>query len=153
MASRILVSLRVRASPERAFEAFTREIGAWWRPNILFQFTPRSPGILSFDNEARLIETLPNGKVFEIGRVTAWQPPRRLVFGWRQATFGPDQHTEVEVGFEPLGEETRVTVTHSGWDTVPAEHVARHSFPDALFLRRHGEWWQALLASFNESLT
>lgn len=153
MASRILVSLRVRASPERAFEAFTREIGAWWRPNDLFQFTPRSPGVLSFDGETRLVETLPNGKVFEIGKVSVWEPPHRFVFGWRQAAFTPDQHTEVEVTFEPAGDETRVTVSHSGWDTVPAEHVARHGFPDALFLRRHGEWWQALLASFRDSLT
>jgi uncharacterized protein YndB with AHSA1/START domain len=151
--SRILVSLRVKASPERAFAAFTQEIGAWWKPNDLFQFTPRSPGVLSFENGARLIETLPGGKVFEIGKVTAWEPPHRLTFGWRQATFAADQHTQVEVRFEPVGEETRISVTHSGWDSVPAAHVARHSIPDALFLRRHGEWWQALLACLGETLT
>lgn len=152
MASRVLVSLRVKATPERAFEVFTREIGAWWRPNVLFQFTPRSPGVLSFDGDQRLVETLPGGKVFEIGRVIAWDPPKRLVFGWRQAAFAPDQQTEVEVTFELLGEETRVTVVHTGWDTVPAEHAARHGFPDALFLQRHAEWWQALLASFGGRL-
>ncbi len=150
MASRILVSLRVKAAPERAFEAFTREIGAWWKPNVLFRFTPRAPGVLSFEGRERLIETLPNGKAFEVGKVTAWEPPHRLAFGWRQATFAPGQHTHVEVTFEPVGEETRVTVSHAGWDTVPTDHVARHSFPDPLFLRRHGEWWQALLASFRE---
>jgi hypothetical protein len=69
------------------------------------------------------------------------------VFGWRQASFAPDQDTEVEVRFEAAGEETRVTVEHRGWDSVPMGHVARHSFPDILFLRRHGEWWQALLAA------
>src|SRR5690606_26686140 len=37
--SRVLVSLRVRATPTRAFSAFTEEIGRWWRPNGLFQFT------------------------------------------------------------------------------------------------------------------
>lgn len=152
MASRILVSLRVKASPERAFHAFTQEIGAWWKPNVLFQFTPRSPGLLSFEGQERLVETLPNGKVFEIGKVTAWEAPRRLAFGWRQATFALDQHTEVEVTFEPVGDETRVTVSHVGWDSIPAEHVARHSFPDALFLRRHGEWWQALLAALKVRL-
>jgi hypothetical protein len=49
--------------------------------------------------------------------------------------------------FEPVGEETRITVIHAGWDSVPQDHVARHSFPDALFLRRHAEWWQQLLAA------
>ncbi len=147
MTSRIVVALRVRASPERAFEAFTRDIGLWWRPAPLFAFTPRDPGVLAFEpgEGGRLIQTLAGGRVFEIGRVRVWSPPARLVFGWRQATFAPDQATEVEVRFESLGEETRVTVEHRGWDTVPAAHVARHGFPTAVFLRRHGEWWQGLL--------
>jgi len=152
--SRVVVALRVKASPDRAFEAFTREIGAWWRPSALFAFTPRDPGRLAFEPGAngRLIETLANGKVFEIGRVRAWEPPKRLVFGWRQATFAPEQNTEVEVRFEPVGEETRVTVEHVGWDSVPMAHVARHGFPNALFLTRHGEWWQALLAAYRIEL-
>jgi len=57
MASRVVVALRVKASPLRAFEAFTAEIGQWWRPNALFAFTPRAPGVLSFDGRERLIET------------------------------------------------------------------------------------------------
>ena len=152
MTSRVLVALRVKATPQRAFEAFTREIGQWWRHNPLFTFTPRDPGVMAFEPGAggRLTTTLANGKVFEIGRIRAWEPPRRLVFGWRQATFAPGQDTEVEVRFEAVGDETRVSVEHRGWDSVPAEHVARHRFPDAIFLRRHGEWWQTLLASMKE---
>ncbi len=155
MTSRVIVSLRVKASTTRAFEVFTREIGLWWKPNDLFRFTPRSPGTLSFEPgpEGRLIETLPNGRIFEIGRILAWEPGARLAFTWRQATFRPDQGTQVEVLFEPVGEETRVTVTHLGWDSVPAGHVARHGFPDAVFLRRHGEWWQVLLAGLKGRLT
>jgi uncharacterized protein YndB with AHSA1/START domain len=147
--SRVLVALRVKATPERAFEAFVEEIGAWWRPNRLFEFTPRDPGVMAFEpgEGGRLIETLGGGKVFEIGRIRAWEPPSRLVFGWRQATFEPGQDTEVEVRFDPVGAETRVTVAHSGWDRVPAAHVARHGFPDDIFLTRHAEWWRALLVS------
>ena len=152
MPSQVIVALRVRASPQRAFEVFTREIGAWWRHNPMFRFTPREPGVISFE-DGRLIETREGGKVFEIGKVRVWEPGRRLVFGWRQAAFTPDQNTEVEVVFDPVGEETRVSVTHTGWDTVPAEHVARHGFPDLVFMRRHAEWWRALLASFSEHVT
>lgn len=153
MASRVLVALRVKASPERAFQAFTAEIGQWWRPNSLFAFTPRQPGVLSFELDGkgrglRLIETREGGKVFEVGLVRLWQPGARLVFGWRQATFSPDQITEVDVTFEPVGDETRVSVTHTGWDSVPADHVARHHLPDSLFLQRHGEWWRDLLGSY-----
>ncbi|KQZ25776.1 SRPBCC domain-containing protein [Caulobacter sp. Root1472] len=150
MSSKVLVALRIKAAPSRVFEAFTADIGAWWRPNALFSFTPRSPGVLAFEGigqGARLVERLPSGKVFEIGAVRIWNPGERLVFGWRQASFAPGMETEVEVRFEPAGDETRVTVEHRGWDTVPTEHVARHRFPDAVFLQRHAEWWRALLTS------
>ena len=152
MTSRVLVALRIRAAPERVFEAFTHEIAIWWKPNGLFQFTPRSPGVLAFEPGVggRFTETLPSGKVFEIGRIRVWEPPSRLVFGWRQATFHPGQETEVEVSFLEVGDETRVTVEHRGWETVPQEHVARHRFPDGVFLRRHAEWWQALLGAMKE---
>ena len=150
MSSKVLVALRIKAAPSRVFEAFTADIGAWWRPNALFSFTPRSPGVLAFEDAGqgmRLVERLPSGKVFEIGPVRVWAPGERLVFGWRQASFAPGMETEVEVRFEPAGDETRVTVEHRGWDTVPTEHVARHRFPDAVFLQRHAEWWRALLTS------
>ena len=166
MSSKVLVALRVRAAPERAFDAFVREIGAWWRPNAMFAFTPRAPGVLSFEPgpsggvaDGRLIETRQSGegpKVFVIGQVRAWDPPRRLVVGWRHAAFTPDQDTEVTVIFEPVdgfgGAETRVTVEHRGWDSVPTEHAAKHHWPDPIFLRRHGEWWQTLLASYRDAL-
>ena len=65
MSSMVLVSVRVRATPLRAFEAFTADIGLWWRPNGLFRFTPRSPGVMAFEtgDGGRLIETLPNGNL------------------------------------------------------------------------------------------
>lgn len=150
MSSGIVVALRVKATPERAFAAFTREIGAWWQPNGLFAFTSEGPGVMAFEGgvDGRLTETLPNGSVFEVGRISAWEPGVRLAFSWRQASFTADQQTHVEVRFEPVGDQTRVTVEHHGWDSVPQEHVARHTFPDAIFLRRHGEWWQALLSSY-----
>jgi hypothetical protein len=148
--SRVIVALRVKATPERAFDVFTREVAFWWQANGLFQFTPRGPGRLAFEppaegQDGRFTETLANGKVFEIGKVSVWAPGERLVFGWRQASFTADQHTEVEVRFEPVGEETRVTVEHRGWDSVPAAHVAKHGFPESVFLRRHAEWWADLL--------
>jgi uncharacterized protein YndB with AHSA1/START domain len=149
------VALRVAASPALAFDVFTGEIAAWWRPNRMFAFTPRSPGVLAFEGGegGRLTETLASGKVFEIGRVRVWAPPERLVFSWRQATFSADQETEVEVRFEPAGDETRVTVEHRGWDSIPQAHVARHGMAARVFLQRHGEWWRALLASLGSVIS
>jgi uncharacterized protein YndB with AHSA1/START domain len=154
MNSHITVSIRVAATPARAFDVFTREIGMWWQPNELFRFTRKSPGQLQFEPGlgGRLIEVLPDGEVFEIGRITSWQPGVRLAFTWRQESFAAGQLTHVEVRFEPVGDETRVRVEHYGWDTVPQEHVARHHFPDTVFLRRHAEWWQLLLALYDSRL-
>ena len=150
MTSKVYVALRVKASPERAFIVFTQHIGDWWRPNALFHTTPRTPGRLAFD-DGRLTETLANGKMFEIGKVLIWEPPLRLVFSWRQANFPPDLTTEVEVRFEAVGEETRVSVEHRGFDQVP-EGAARHGFPNAALLARLAEYWQAQLGAVAHSL-
>ena len=117
-------------------------------------WNPRSPGLLAFEPRegGRFTETLANGKVFEIGKVTTWEPGSRLAFSWRQSSFRDDQITHVEIRFEPIGEETRITVEHLGWDSVPQEHVARHGFPEGVFLRRCGEWWQTLLAAYRASV-
>lgn len=152
MTSRIVVSLRVTATPEHAFDVFTREIGAWWTPSTFFRFARRSPGCMSLEAGigGRLIETFDHGEVFEIGRITAWEAGRRLAFTWRQATFTADELTRVEVRFEPCGTATRVTVEHYGWESVPQDHVARHGSPDTIFLRRHAEWWQQQLSALQE---
>jgi uncharacterized protein YndB with AHSA1/START domain len=149
MSSRVIVSLRVSAKPARAFDVFVREIGAWWRPNSLFHFTRESPGQLAFEPGVggRFTETLPNGRVFEIGRITVWECGARIAFTWRQESFTAGELTQVEVRFEPVGEQTRVTVEHHGWDSVPSRHVARHGFPDDIFLRHHAEWWRIVMSS------
>jgi uncharacterized protein YndB with AHSA1/START domain len=155
LASRVLVALRVAATPERAFAAFTEEIGQWWQPNRLFQVTPAGPGLMVFESgpNGRLIEKQASGREYEVGRITLWDPPSELAFYWRPATFAPDQTTEVHVRFEPVGAETRVVVEHTGWDTIAPEHLARHGFPLDAFLQREAEWWQVLLRSLQRQIT
>jgi uncharacterized protein YndB with AHSA1/START domain len=149
MTSAVIVSIRVDASPQEAFDTFTKEIGAWWRPNPLFQLTPGGDGRLRFEpgERGRLLAVLPDDEEFEIGRVIVWVPGERLVLSWRQATFSPDQRTELEVRFEPVRGGTRVTVEHRGWDAIPREHAARHGFELMLFQQRLAEHWRALLAA------
>ncbi|MGF1455837.1 MAG: SRPBCC domain-containing protein [Alphaproteobacteria bacterium] len=153
MTSAVIVSLKVRATPLRAFAVFTAEIDQWWQPNTLFPLTPRGDGALRFERPegagttegGRLVTQLKNGKRFEVGRILAWVPGERVVFTWRQAIFPPDLQTEVEVSFEAVGEETRVTIEHRGWDRVPQEHVARHGFPLEITQQRLGEHMHQLL--------
>ena len=157
-ASRVLVAIRVPVAAARAFVAFTEQIGDWWEPNGLFQFTVGRTGTLAFEPgpNGRLVETYPDGSSFVIGHIRAWDPPRRLVLSWRQASFAPDQETELHVRFDdvedPAGAvpQTRVVIEHFGWDGIPPEHAARHGFPLATFQLRFAEWWQELLRALTD---
>lgn len=154
MTSKVFLAIRVPTDPARAFDVFTKEIAAWWRPNGLFRITERGDGRLAFDPGAggRLYTTLDDGAEFEIGRISVWEPGRRLVFAWRQSSFAPEQSTEVEVCFEPVGDETRVSIEHRAWDTIPQKHAARHGLPEPATLARAADWWRASLAAFRETL-
>jgi len=119
-------TVELKATPLETFEVFTQEIGLWWKPNGLFQLTPGGDGQLRFEpgEGGRLVTDMSNGRTFEIGRISVWAPGERLSFSWRQGTFAPEQSTHVDARFEAAGEdETRVTVEHRGWDSVPPEHV------------------------------
>ena len=152
--SSVLVALRVKASPERAFDVFTGEIGDWWRADGLFQITPHGDGVLAFEGGAggRLVTHLPTGKAYEIGRVTDWRRGEKLAFTWRPAGLAPGLTTRVEVEFEPQGAETRVTVRHFGWVEIPQEHAVRHGFPDRFTLLRAADWWRRSLGALGDRL-
>jgi uncharacterized protein YndB with AHSA1/START domain len=152
--SKVFLSLRIPVDPRRAFEAFTDEISSWWRPDPLFPLTAHGDGELAFEPGAggRLVTHLANGETFEIGRISAWEPGKRLVFGWRHASFAPGQATEVEVLFVPVGDETRVSIEHRAWDTIPRRHVARHGFPERITLERVADWWRGSLAALRRAL-
>src|SRR3546814_11037993 len=75
-----------------------------------------------------LVTRFDDGEEWEIGAVRHWLPGERLAFAWRLPSFRDDQTTEVDVRFEAVGGETRVTVEHRGWETIPQKHVAPHGF-------------------------
>ena len=137
------MAARVPCEPAEALARFSSEIGRWWQPNPLFQFSEGRTGTLAFEGGegGRLIETYDDGTVFVIGVISTWEPPSRLVLSWRQANFAPEQATELHVTFEPVQHgQTRVVVEHYGWDTIPADHAARHRFALATFQLRFAEW-------------
>ncbi|WP_168707945.1 SRPBCC domain-containing protein [Sphingopyxis sp. PAMC25046] len=149
----VIVALRVAATPDAAFTAFTRDIGKWWRSHPLFQLSRHGDGALRFDPagpDGRLVTRFDNGEEWEIGAVRHWLPGERLAFAWRLPSFREGQATEVDVRFEAIGSETRVTVEHRGWDAVPQSHVARHGFELMLFQRRLGEYWREMLKGMSQ---
>lgn len=55
--------------------------------------------------------------------------------------------------FEAVGDGTRVSIEHRGFDQVPLQSTARHGFPDQALLMRLAEYWQAQLAALRDTAT
>jgi uncharacterized protein YndB with AHSA1/START domain len=150
------VSILVAVEPSAAFSIFTEEIDAWWRRGIKYRASGGRVGTMQLEArlDGRLRESFEQQgemRVVEIGRVTAWDPPARLVLDWRAVNFAPDEKTEVEVTFEPRPNGTLVTVTHRGWSAIRADHPARHGLETAPFFRMLGMWWSELLIAMRVS--
>jgi uncharacterized protein YndB with AHSA1/START domain len=115
--------VRVPASPEDAFAMFTEEIGLWWRRGTPY-WNDAERG-LSVRIEpyvgGRFLEVydLDSGTGFEVGRVTAWEPGRRLGLTWTQVGWPPGTSTDVEVTFEPVEGGTSVRLEQRGFERVP----------------------------------
>lgn len=150
---RARVTVGVAVPPAQAFRVFTEEIELWWRRGPRFRNAPGDSGLIALEPHqgGRVFESYTVDaveRVVEIGRIRVWDPPRRLLFDWRASNFAPAEHTEVEVLFEPTAGGTRVTVTHSGWAAIRADHPVRHGLGGPEFSREIGLWWGGLLSSW-----
>lgn len=148
-------SVLVQVPPEEAFRIFTEEIDQWWRRGLRYRVSGKGRGILHLEPHVggRLFESIESKggtRVVESGRVTAWEPPSRLVFEWRAVNFAPGEATEVEITFDPSPSGTMVTVTHRGWAAIRPDHPARHDHDVPAFIRMMGLWWGGLLTSLRE---
>jgi uncharacterized protein YndB with AHSA1/START domain len=146
--SSIRVTTLVAVDPQAAFRIFTEDVDAWWGRGPRFRWAPGRDGSLRFEPGVggRLVEAA-GDDVFEVGRVLAWDPARRLVFEFRARAFAPEEATEVEVLFESEAEGTRVTLEHRGWDALAADHPARHGMDDESFANMMKVWWVDLLGA------
>ena len=125
----VIQSVDVKASPARAFELFTAQMGAWW---------PRGKSVGAQPHTAIIIEPCQGGRWFERdeagnesqwGKVLAWEPPIRVLLGWQlstQWTYDPTLLTEVELTFTALeGGGTRVTLEHRNLERF-GKHAELH---------------------------
>jgi hypothetical protein len=106
------VNVDVHVSPAVAFDVFVHEIDAWFKVDrhTVPDFT-RTVGIrLEPGVGGRLLDVYDadSGDGREMGRVTVWEPERRLV-------FVDNRGTEVEVTFEKSSAGTRVISSTAAW--------------------------------------
>ena len=142
----VTASVSVACPRPRAFDLFTREIDQWWRRGPRYRNSTDARALIHIEPfvGGRVFESsVVDGaeQAFEIGRVTHWEAPLELGFSWRNAVFGEDEITHVEVRFDDHGSSTLVTVTHRGWAAIRADHPARHGLATAEFQRMIGRWW------------
>jgi uncharacterized glyoxalase superfamily protein PhnB/uncharacterized protein YndB with AHSA1/START domain len=133
-------TVTVRLDPDRAFDAFTSDMEIWYpRGPHSFNFPDRTVGIvLEPGVGGRWREVWGDGDGYEIGRVLAWEPGRRLLLSYRNRYLPEDPLTEIEVRFEPAPGGTRVTLEHRGWELLPPEALRGWS----------GRAWRGLMAAF-----
>jgi hypothetical protein len=148
-ADAVRVSTRVDVDAPTAFRVFTDEVDDWWRHGPRFRWYPERGGALRFEpgEGGRLLEVYPDGESFEVGRIRVWDPPRRLVFGFRARNFAPSEETEVEVRFEARGDATDVSIEHRGFAALRADHPARHGLDGGAFTNMMGVFWADLLTA------
>lgn len=144
----VRATVEVALPPHEAFRVFTAEIGSWYlvdrytvvdhERTVDVRIEPGVGGRIMDVHDAA------TGEGHEMGRITAWEPPRRFEFTDARAT-------ETEVRFDPLpgGARTAVTLEQRGLDRLPpgeAAHVRRYGW--RLLLR----WFDAAMASRPERL-
>ncbi len=149
------VTIFVAVDAVTAFEVFTRETDLWWGHGPKYRFGDGERGVLQFEPGlgGRLFEQFADGKVWEVGKVLAWEPGARLVFEWRISNFAPGERTEVEVLFDSAENGTRITLEHRGWKSLRKDHPARHGLDDNAYSAQLGRWWGELLSIMSRRIT
>lgn len=108
-------SVFVPATPEHAFEVFTRGMNRWWPRTHSIGSSPIAEAIIEPEVGGRWYERSEDGSECQWGEVLAWDPPSRLVLAWQingQWAFDPNLITEVEIRFTPEDGGTRVDLEH-----------------------------------------
>jgi uncharacterized protein YndB with AHSA1/START domain/uncharacterized damage-inducible protein DinB len=118
-------SVTVNADVDHAFKVFTEEFDTWWPRGHHIGKKPMQKAVIEPRVGGRCFGREADGVECQWGTVTAWEPPRRLMFAWHIAPnfqvtdVDPSKSSEVEVRFTPEANGmTRVDLEH--------RHLERH---------------------------
>ena len=113
-------AVSVSWDPETAFRRFTDEFGDWW-PRATHSIGGKLVKSITFECRAggQIIEELVDGRRYQWGRVTAFEPPHRVSFTWHPSE--PETSAQdVEITFVAEGSGTRVELVSTGWERLGA---------------------------------
>ncbi len=119
-------SIRVERSPEISFRVFVEAIGEWWPKGPSFNGKVQKDMIIEGRIGGRFFERYTDGTEYEIGQITAFEPPTLVGFTWRAPSW--DQDTQVQIRFTAEGSGTRVELEHSGWDQTENLRETRKNY-------------------------
>jgi uncharacterized protein YndB with AHSA1/START domain len=119
-------SIRVERPPQIAFRVFCEAIGEWWPKGPSFNGKHLTDMTIEGRIGGRFFERYADGTEYEIGRVTAYQPPSLVAFTWRAPSW--DVTTQVAIRFSAEAGGTLVELEHSGWDQSTKTRDARNNY-------------------------
>jgi uncharacterized protein YndB with AHSA1/START domain len=120
-------TLRVKASRQKAFDAFVGQIGGWWLKSHSLLKSPQADVVIEPRAGGRWYEVGEDGAEQMWGRVLAWEAPERVVLAWQltgQWAYDEGFETTVEVRFTPDGDHTIVAFEHRDLERYGADAEA-----------------------------
>ena len=139
----VVKSLLVNLPVPAAFALFTSGIARWW------PLVTHSVG--GVDAISCHIEGWVGGRIYEVmkdsleltwGTLLTWEPPHRLEFTFHPGR-APETAQTVEVLFQPEGSDTRLTLTHRGWESLAGDAFTRRS--------GYETGWDIVLAQYTQT--
>jgi uncharacterized protein YndB with AHSA1/START domain len=116
-------SIRVERAPEISFRVFCESISEWWPGG----FGGKDAKLFMEGRVGgRFYERRADGTEYQIGQVTAYQPPSVVAFTWRAPSW--EVTTRVEVRFSAEDRGTRVELEHGGWEQDAKTRDARKNY-------------------------
>ncbi|MEV6417490.1 SRPBCC domain-containing protein [Kribbella sp. NPDC051718] len=118
----------VQTTQERAFDLFTKHLGAWW-PLKSHSIGEDKATTVELEGAVggRIVEYGEDGPLGYWGTVSDWDPPNSLSFTWHPGS-DPKQAGSITVSFTPLDDGTAVELVHSGWERRPDGAEAREGY-------------------------
>jgi uncharacterized protein YndB with AHSA1/START domain len=135
----------VNAAQAHVFSVFTDGIDKWWPREHHIGPSPLKQAIIEPKSGGRWYSTCQDGSEIDVGKVLAWDPPKRLVLAWQitgEWKYDPDFITEVELTFTAEGpKKTRVDLEHRNLSRFGVATEATRGMFDS-----PGGWTQTLAA-------